>query len=172
MLQGSGCCGVRLHPFGVTADGSGASAGILLAQLRTIHGDTPYATRNNTTSHDGRRQTNLGPVSGTAREVPASPQGRPPRRLPVLSDRWYAPLNFSASRALRPTPFRALTSKTGGGAFLGLAAYGYYSGQAQLRRQEAVILKSRSVFGMRSRRMGITGISLGLAWLGLWRLFR
>lgn len=60
----------------------------------------------------------------------------------------------------------------GGGAFLGLAAYSYYSGHTQLDRQRAVILQSKSIFGMRSRRLGITGISLGLAWLGLWRLFR
>ncbi|KAL2263786.1 hypothetical protein VTK26DRAFT_5078 [Humicola hyalothermophila] len=58
----------------------------------------------------------------------------------------------------------------GGGAFLGLAAYSYLSGQSQLEKQRAKILASGSRFGMRSRSMGITGISLALAWLGLWRL--
>ncbi|KAL1881448.1 hypothetical protein VTK73DRAFT_3966 [Phialemonium thermophilum] len=60
----------------------------------------------------------------------------------------------------------------GGGAFLGLAAYSYLSGQAQLERQRAKILQSNSMFGMRSRKLGITGISLALAWMGLWRLFK
>ncbi|KAK3995755.1 hypothetical protein QBC44DRAFT_319330 [Cladorrhinum sp. PSN332] len=60
----------------------------------------------------------------------------------------------------------------GGGAFLGLAAYSYITGQQQLELAKAKILASKSPFGMRSRRMGITGISLGLAWLGIWRLFK
>ncbi|KAK4159328.1 hypothetical protein QBC43DRAFT_222346 [Cladorrhinum sp. PSN259] len=60
----------------------------------------------------------------------------------------------------------------GGGAFLGLAAYSYITGQQQLELQRAKILASKSPFGMRSRSMGITGISLGLAWLGFWRLFK
>ncbi|KAK4152123.1 hypothetical protein C8A00DRAFT_44767 [Chaetomidium leptoderma] len=60
----------------------------------------------------------------------------------------------------------------GGGAFLGLAAYSYISGQSQLELQRAKILASGSRFGMRSRSLGITGISLGLAWLGLWRLVK
>ncbi|KAI1421128.1 hypothetical protein F5Y12DRAFT_769864 [Xylaria sp. FL1777] len=59
----------------------------------------------------------------------------------------------------------------GGGAFLGLAAYSYFSGNAQLERQRAQILASKSMFGMRSRRLGIATTSLGLAWLGIWRLF-
>ncbi|KAL2017848.1 hypothetical protein VTK56DRAFT_1593 [Thermocarpiscus australiensis] len=58
----------------------------------------------------------------------------------------------------------------GGGAFLGLAAYSYFSGHAQLEKQRAKILASNSRFGMRSRSWGITGISLALAWLGIWRL--
>ncbi|KAI2640217.1 hypothetical protein GGS21DRAFT_487979 [Xylaria nigripes] len=59
----------------------------------------------------------------------------------------------------------------GGGAFLGLAAYSYLSGTAQLERQRAKILASKSMFGMRSRKFGIATTSLGLAWLGIWRLF-
>ncbi|KAF4508000.1 hypothetical protein G6O67_004438 [Ophiocordyceps sinensis] len=60
----------------------------------------------------------------------------------------------------------------GNSAFFGLAGYSYLSGMSQLERQRAAILKSRSVFGMRSRQAGIVGISLGLAWMGLWRAFR
>jgi hypothetical protein len=60
----------------------------------------------------------------------------------------------------------------GGGAFLGLAVYSYVSGQSQLEKQKAKILASGSRFGMRSRSLGITGISLGLAWLGIWRLVK
>ncbi|KAI1184334.1 hypothetical protein F5B17DRAFT_433670 [Nemania serpens] len=59
----------------------------------------------------------------------------------------------------------------GGSAFLGLAAYSYYSGNAQLEQQRAKVLASKSMFGMRSRKFGIATTSLGLAWLGIWRLF-
>ncbi|KAI1817406.1 hypothetical protein GGS20DRAFT_582542 [Poronia punctata] len=58
-----------------------------------------------------------------------------------------------------------------GGAFIGLATYSYFSGNAQLERQRAKILASNSFFGMRSRKFGIATTSLGLAWLGIWRLF-
>ncbi|KAK7932340.1 hypothetical protein PG985_003052 [Apiospora marii] len=60
---------------------------------------------------------------------------------------------------------------TGGGAFLGLSAYSYWSGMNQLERQQAKILASGSRFGMRSRKFGITATSVGLAWLGIWRMF-
>ncbi|KAH9885207.1 hypothetical protein F4778DRAFT_516815 [Xylariomycetidae sp. FL2044] len=59
----------------------------------------------------------------------------------------------------------------GGSAFLGLAAYSYWSGQRQLEQQQAKILASKSMFGMRSRKFGIAATSVGLAWLGIWRLF-
>jgi hypothetical protein len=58
---------------------------------------------------------------------------------------------------------------TGSGAFLGLAAYSYVSGMSQLEKHRAKIIQSNSMFGMRSRRFGITGISLGLLWMGIWR---
>ncbi len=68
---------------------------------------------------------------------------------------------------------RRLTAlDAGSGAFFGLAAYSYLSGHSQLERQRAQILQSKSMFGMRSRQLGITSISLGLAWLGLWRLVK
>ncbi|UNI20689.1 hypothetical protein JDV02_006756 [Purpureocillium takamizusanense] len=60
----------------------------------------------------------------------------------------------------------------GSGAFFGLAAYSYISGMSQLEKQRAVILQKNSMFGMRSRRLGIAGISLGLAYMGMWRAFR
>ncbi|KAG6358599.1 hypothetical protein INS49_012117 [Diaporthe citri] len=56
-------------------------------------------------------------------------------------------------------------------AFLGLAGYSYISGMSQLEKQRAAIIKSNSWLGMRGRRMGIGGLSLGLAYLGLYRLF-
>ncbi|CZS92291.1 uncharacterized protein RCO7_00784 [Rhynchosporium graminicola] len=59
---------------------------------------------------------------------------------------------------------------TGAAAFEGLGAYSYFSGMSQLKAQEAKILASGSMFGMRSRRAGITGIALTLAGMGFWRL--
>ncbi|OAA55472.1 hypothetical protein ISF_07983 [Cordyceps fumosorosea ARSEF 2679] len=59
----------------------------------------------------------------------------------------------------------------GSGAFLGLAGYSYFSGMSQLERQRKAILQSKSMFGMRSRKAGILGISLGLAYMGFWRAF-
>jgi len=78
----------------------------------------------------------------------------------------------SASEAIHGCRTIAEHKLVGGGAFLGLAAYSYFSGQSQLEKQKAKILASKSMFGMRSRRLGITGISLGLAWLGLWRMVK
>ncbi|KAF6815750.1 hypothetical protein CMUS01_12388 [Colletotrichum musicola] len=66
------------------------------------------------------------------------------------------------------TPCRLI----GSGAFLGLAAYNYMSGMGHLERQQAAILKSKSMFGMRSRRLGVASISMGLAYLGILRWFR
>lgn len=60
----------------------------------------------------------------------------------------------------------------GSGAFFGLAAYNYMSGMGHLERQRAAILKSKSMFGMRSRRLGVASISMGLAYLGILRWFR
>jgi Domain of unknown function (DUF4536) len=59
---------------------------------------------------------------------------------------------------------------TGAAAFIGLGAYSYFSGRAQLRQQEAKILKSGTMFGIRSRQIGITGIAMSLVSLGLYRL--
>jgi len=58
----------------------------------------------------------------------------------------------------------------GGGAFIGLGVYSYISGQSQLRQQQAAILNSKSMFGMRSRQVGITSIATALVGLGIYRL--
>lgn len=60
----------------------------------------------------------------------------------------------------------------GSGAFFGLGAYSYFSGMSQLERQRNAILQSKSMFGMKSRKLGITTITLSLVWMGLWRAFR
>lgn len=61
--------------------------------------------------------------------------------------------------------------KIGGATFLGLSGYSYISGMSQIEKQRAVILKSNSWLGIRGRKMGIGGLSLGLAYMGLYRLF-
>ncbi|KAL2887451.1 hypothetical protein HOO65_050572 [Ceratocystis lukuohia] len=47
----------------------------------------------------------------------------------------------------------------GSGAFLTLSGFNYFSGMSQLEKRQAEVIRSGSMFGMRSRRMGITGIS-------------
>jgi len=59
---------------------------------------------------------------------------------------------------------------TGAAAFIGLGTYSYYSGHSQLQAQQAQILKSKSMFGMKSRQAGITSIAMTLVGMGLWRL--
>jgi hypothetical protein len=63
-----------------------------------------------------------------------------------------------------------LTLTLGAAAFMGLGAYSYFSGHSQLKAQQAMILKSKSLFGLKSRQAGITGIALTLAGMGFWRL--
>ncbi|KAI9780123.1 MAG: hypothetical protein M1816_003178 [Peltula sp. TS41687] len=58
----------------------------------------------------------------------------------------------------------------GASAFIGVGVYSYFSGRYQLRQQEEAIRKSRSLFGMRSRRLGISGIAGVLVGMGIWRL--
>lgn len=62
---------------------------------------------------------------------------------------------------------------TGGTAFIGLAGYSYWEGMRQLENNRATILKSRSAkyIGMRGRRASLVATSLGLAWMGIYRLF-
>lgn len=54
--------------------------------------------------------------------------------------------------------------------FVGLGGFTYYTGHAQLRQSEAMILKSGSKLGMAPRRAGITAMSIGMAAIGLYRL--
>lgn len=58
----------------------------------------------------------------------------------------------------------------GATAFIGLGTYSYFSGHAQLKANEAQILKSKSLFGMKSRQAGISTIALTLVGMGIWRL--
>lgn len=64
-----------------------------------------------------------------------------------------------------------LTVAVGSGAFIGLGTYTYFSGHSQLKAQEAVIKKSKSMFGMASRRFAITGTSAAMVGLGVYRWF-
>jgi hypothetical protein len=63
-----------------------------------------------------------------------------------------------------------LTVRLGAVAFMGLGAYSYVSGHSQLKAQQAKILQSKSIFGIKSRQAGITGIAFTLAGMGFWRL--
>ncbi|KAL8668768.1 MAG: hypothetical protein Q9168_006615 [Polycauliona sp. 1 TL-2023] len=58
---------------------------------------------------------------------------------------------------------------TGGAAFVGLGAYTYLSSTCQLEAQREKILKSGSMFGLRSRRFGVVGLSATLVGMGLYR---
>ncbi|CAN8106035.1 unnamed protein product [Discula destructiva] len=65
------------------------------------------------------------------------------------------------------TPCRVV----GGTAFIGLAGYTYMEGMSQLKRNQAQIIAKKSMIGMGPRKAGIAGISLGLFWMGIYRLF-
>ncbi|EEH36545.1 hypothetical protein PAAG_06963 [Paracoccidioides lutzii Pb01] len=58
---------------------------------------------------------------------------------------------------------------TGSLAFIGLGVYSYVSGVNNLKKQEKVILKSKSPYKMGSRRLGIATISVTLVGMGIWR---
>jgi hypothetical protein len=45
------------------------------------------------------------------------------------------------------------------------------NGHSQLTAQETAILKSKSMFGMASRRAGITGLAASMVGLGIYRFF-
>lgn len=57
----------------------------------------------------------------------------------------------------------------GGAAFIGLGAYTYLSSTRQLKAQGEKILKSGSRFGLKSRMMGVLGLSATLVGMGLYR---
>jgi hypothetical protein len=81
------------------------------------------------------------------------------------------PCRITGSKELLPSVINnLLISILGAAAFMGLGAYSYFSGHAQLRVQRAKIIESKSLFGFKSRQAGITGIALTLAGMGFWRL--
>jgi len=65
------------------------------------------------------------------------------------------------------TPCRIVGSAT----FLGLGAFTYVSGHSQIKANEAAIRASKSMFGMRSRGIAITGTSAVMVGLGVYRWF-
>lgn len=71
---------------------------------------------------------------------------------------------------LSKIPFE-LTHLSGATTFVGLGGFTYFTGHRQLRQQQATILKSGSRLGMAPRRAGITIMSMGMAGIGIYRLF-
>jgi len=53
---------------------------------------------------------------------------------------------------------------------MGLGAYTYFSGHHQLQLQQARILQSKSMLGLKGRQAGITSIALSLVGVGVYRL--
>ncbi|KOS40589.1 hypothetical protein ACN38_g8543 [Penicillium nordicum] len=60
---------------------------------------------------------------------------------------------------------------TGSAAFMGLGVYSYYTGMANLRKQEKAIMQGPTKYKMGSRKLGIASISATLVGMGLWRAF-
>ncbi|KAL6709382.1 hypothetical protein ACN47E_001789 [Coniothyrium glycines] len=65
------------------------------------------------------------------------------------------------------TPCKVVGTAT----FLGLGAFTYISGHSQIEANAATIRASKSMFGMRSRKMAITGTSAAMVGLGVYRWF-
>ncbi|KAJ5322206.1 hypothetical protein N7541_007486 [Penicillium brevicompactum] len=59
----------------------------------------------------------------------------------------------------------------GSAAFVGLGVYSYYTGMANLRKQEKAIMQGATKYKMGSRQLGIASISATLVGMGLWRAF-
>ncbi|KAF2106118.1 hypothetical protein BDV96DRAFT_508346 [Lophiotrema nucula] len=87
----------------------------------------------------------------------------PPPSLPTLKEA----LRNDKAQYDDCTPCRVM----GTGVFLGLGAFTYVSGHSQLKQQEAIIRQSKSMFGMASRRAGITGLAATMVGAGLYRWF-
>jgi hypothetical protein len=64
-----------------------------------------------------------------------------------------------------------MTILLGSAAFIGLGAYSYHTGMANLRKQEETIMRSATKYKMGSRRLGIATISAALVGMGVWRAF-
>ncbi|KAH0615254.1 uncharacterized protein H6S33_000890 [Morchella sextelata] len=54
-------------------------------------------------------------------------------------------------------------------AFIGLGAYTFVSGRAQLREREKLISQAATRWGIGARRMGIYGIAASMVGLGVYR---
>lgn len=70
-----------------------------------------------------------------------------------------------------PSRILILTLLLGGTAFIGLGVYTYYEGQKQLALNQNQIKLKKSMLGLGPRKAGIAGISAGLVWMGIYRLF-
>ncbi|KAI5853177.1 hypothetical protein DFP73DRAFT_535432 [Morchella snyderi] len=57
----------------------------------------------------------------------------------------------------------------GSAAFIGLGAYTFVSGRAQLREREKAISQAATRWGVGARRMGIYGIAASMVGLGVYR---
>ncbi|KAF1833469.1 hypothetical protein BDW02DRAFT_500636 [Decorospora gaudefroyi] len=79
-----------------------------------------------------------------------------------------APLQPDKAEFQDCTPCRIIGSAT----FLGLGAFTYVTGHSQIRANEAAIRASKPIFGMRSRRAAISGMSTVMLGLGVYRWFR
>jgi hypothetical protein len=63
-----------------------------------------------------------------------------------------------------------LTLGLGSSAFIGLGAYTFISGRRTLKENQQKILRSGSVFGIKSRQTALAGTSVMLLGLGIYRL--
>lgn len=68
-----------------------------------------------------------------------------------------------------PNPRLTYTGNTGSAAFIGLGGYTYFSGMSQLNQKEALIARSKTMWGIGARRLGIQGIAASLIGLGVYR---
>jgi hypothetical protein len=59
----------------------------------------------------------------------------------------------------------------GSAVFVGMGAFTYFNGHYNIRKQEQNIIRSKSLLGVKSRGAAITGMSISLIGLGVYRLF-
>ena len=71
--------------------------------------------------------------------------------------------------SIKSPKFQLLT-KLGATTFVAAGAYTYISGMTSLRANKTVILKSGSMFGIKSRQTALAGTSLMLVGAGVYRL--
>lgn len=78
---------------------------------------------------------------------------------------------FVSSKIVLLISFLDANSFKGSAAFVGLGVYSYYTGMANLRKQEKAIMQGATKYKMGSRQLGIASISATLVGMGLWRAF-